>query len=117
MVRVPLGPTRMGCDSHTPLCALFPFQAALATPLASLARMHTVRWAAWRPSLEASSGSATVPLQGGVRPNPLHCLVYKVPPASMSSEEVSRSHFVSRTLLPVSVQRVRRFSDAGSCVA
>ncbi|KAM7100293.1 nephrocystin-4 isoform 2-T4 [Molossus nigricans] len=69
-----------GADGH----------AAPATPVASLAHMHTVRWAAWRPSLEAGSGRATVPLQGGVQPNPWRCLVYKVPPASMSSQEVKQ---------------------------
>ncbi|XP_045714719.1 nephrocystin-4 isoform X1 [Phyllostomus hastatus] len=64
--------------------------AASATSLASLACTHTVRWAVWRPGLEASSGSLTLPLQGGIQPSPLHCLVYKVPPASMSSEEVKQ---------------------------
>ncbi|XP_053516614.1 nephrocystin-4 isoform X1 [Artibeus jamaicensis] len=64
--------------------------AASVTSLASLACMHTVRWAVWTPSPEASSGSVTLPLQGGIRPNPLHCLVYKVPPASMSSDEVKQ---------------------------
>ncbi|KAF6110355.1 nephrocystin 4 [Phyllostomus discolor] len=64
--------------------------AASATSLASLACTHTVRWAVWRPGLEAGSGSLTLPLQGGIRPSPLHRLVYKVPPASMSSEEVKQ---------------------------
>ncbi|XP_032350936.1 LOW QUALITY PROTEIN: nephrocystin-4 [Camelus ferus] len=64
--------------------------AALATSLSNLACMHTVRWAVWSPALEASSGRAMLPLQGGVRPSPSHCLVYKVPPASMSSEEVKQ---------------------------
>uniref|UniRef100_G1PL72 Nephrocystin 4 n=1 Tax=Myotis lucifugus TaxID=59463 RepID=G1PL72_MYOLU len=62
--------------------------AAPASAAASLARMHTVRWAVWKPPPDAGSGSATLPLQGGIRPNPARCLVYKVPPASMSSEEV-----------------------------
>lgn len=75
--------------AHAP-CASFPLQAASATSLASLASTHTVRWAVWRPVPDAGSGSLSLPLQGGVRPNPLHRLVYKVPPASMSSEQVSR---------------------------
>ncbi|KAK2488492.1 hypothetical protein MC885_012586 [Smutsia gigantea] len=55
-----------------------------------MACMHTVRWAVWNPSLEASSGRVTLPLQGGTQPNPSRCLVYKVPPAGMSSEEVKQ---------------------------
>ncbi|XP_044625488.2 nephrocystin-4 isoform X5 [Equus asinus] len=64
--------------------------AASLTSLSSLACMHLVRWAIWNPVLEASSGRVTLPLQGGIQPNPSHCLVYKVPPASMSSEEVKQ---------------------------
>ncbi|KAM5268806.1 nephrocystin-4 isoform 4-T11 [Hipposideros larvatus] len=64
--------------------------AAPAPSSSSLACMHMVRWAVWNPSLEASSGKVMLPLQGGIRPNPSHCLVYKVPPASMSSEEVKQ---------------------------
>uniref|UniRef100_A0A8C4MUZ8 Nephrocystin 4 n=1 Tax=Equus asinus TaxID=9793 RepID=A0A8C4MUZ8_EQUAS len=64
--------------------------AASLTSLSSLACMHLVRWAIWNPLLEASSGRVTLPLQGGIQPNPSHCLVYKVPPASMSSEEVKQ---------------------------
>ncbi|XP_073089199.1 nephrocystin-4 isoform X5 [Manis javanica] len=64
--------------------------AALATSPSSVACMHTVRWAVWNPSLEASSGRVTLPLQGGTRPNPSRCLVYRVPPAGMSSEEVKQ---------------------------
>ncbi|TEA39328.1 hypothetical protein DBR06_SOUSAS2110085 [Sousa chinensis] len=64
--------------------------AAAVTSLSNLACMHMVRWAVWNPVLEASSGRVTLPLQGGIRPNPSHCLVYKVPPASMSSEEVKQ---------------------------
>ncbi|KAM8791790.1 nephrocystin-4 [Rhynchonycteris naso] len=63
---------------------------ASASALANLACMRTVRWAVWTPLLEADSGSVTLPLRGGTQPNPLHCLVYKVPPASMSSEEVKQ---------------------------
>nr|XP_055118344.1 nephrocystin-4 isoform X5 [Symphalangus syndactylus] len=62
-------------------------EAASVTSLSNLACMHMVRWAVWNPLLEADSGRVTLPLQGGVQPNPLHCLVYKVPSASMSSEE------------------------------
>nr|XP_030736266.1 nephrocystin-4 isoform X6 [Globicephala melas] len=64
--------------------------AAAVTSLSNLACMHMVRWAVWNPVLEASSGRVTLPLQGGIQPNPSHCLVYKVPPASMSSEEVKQ---------------------------
>ncbi|XP_058408725.1 nephrocystin-4 isoform X4 [Diceros bicornis minor] len=62
--------------------------AASVTSLSNLACMHMVRWAVWNPALEASSGKVMLPLQGGIQPNPSHCLVYKVPPATMSSEEV-----------------------------
>ncbi|XP_073653077.1 nephrocystin-4 isoform X13 [Tursiops truncatus] len=65
-------------------------EAAAVTSLSNLACMHMVRWAVWSPVLEASSGRVTLPLQGGIQPNPSHCLVYKVPPASMSSEEVKQ---------------------------
>lgn len=64
-------------------------QATSVTSLSSVACMHMVRWAVWNPLPEAGSGKVVLPLQGGIRPNPSHCLVYKVPPASMSSEEVS----------------------------
>ncbi|XP_019515908.1 PREDICTED: nephrocystin-4 [Hipposideros armiger] len=64
--------------------------AAPVPSSSSLACMHMVRWAVWNPSLEASSGKVMLPLQGGIRPNPSHCLVYKVPPASMSSKEVKQ---------------------------
>nr|XP_035920403.1 nephrocystin-4 isoform X3 [Halichoerus grypus] len=65
-------------------------KAASVTSLSSGACMHMVRWAVWNPLLEAGSGKVILPLQGGIRPNPSHCLVYKVPPASMSSEEVKQ---------------------------
>ncbi|XP_019602256.2 nephrocystin-4 isoform X1 [Rhinolophus sinicus] len=64
--------------------------AAPVPSSSSLACMHMVRWAVWSPPLEASSGKVVLPLQGGIRPNPSHCLVYKVPPASTSSEEVKQ---------------------------
>ncbi|XP_026966196.1 nephrocystin-4 isoform X9 [Sagmatias obliquidens] len=77
-----------------PLCRQPPridfSEAAAVTSLSNLACMHMVRWAVWSPVLEASSGRVTLPLQGGIQPNPSHCLVYKVPPASMSSEEVKQ---------------------------
>ncbi|GAB1289304.1 Nephrocystin-4 [Apodemus speciosus] len=64
--------------------------ASSSTSTPSLACMHMVRWAVWNPDLEAGPGKVTLPLQGGVRHNPSRCLVYKVPPASMSSEEVKQ---------------------------
>ncbi|XP_063516011.1 nephrocystin-4 isoform X4 [Pongo pygmaeus] len=64
--------------------------AASVTSLSNLACMHMVRWAVWNPLLEADSGRVTLPLQGGIQPNPSHCLVYKVPSASLSSEEVKQ---------------------------
>ncbi|XP_022370202.1 nephrocystin-4 isoform X2 [Enhydra lutris kenyoni] len=63
--------------------------AAVPSP-SGVACMHTIRWAVWNPVLEAGSGKVTLPLQGGIRPNPSHRLVYKVPPASRSSEEVKQ---------------------------
>ena len=82
-------PTHGGLVTTYDPYALFPFQAASLTSLSSLACMHMVRWAVWNPSLEASSGQVMLPLQGGIQSNPSHCLVYKVPPASISSEEVN----------------------------
>ncbi|XP_027296825.2 nephrocystin-4 isoform X4 [Cricetulus griseus] len=64
--------------------------AGSSTSLSSLAGMHMVRWAVWNPELEATSGRVTLPLQGGIQHNPSRCLVYKVPSASMSSEEVKQ---------------------------
>ncbi|XP_076421881.1 nephrocystin-4 isoform X1 [Peromyscus maniculatus bairdii] len=64
--------------------------AGSSTSLSNLACMHMVRWAVWNPELEAASGKVTLPLQGGIQHNPSHCLVYKVPSASMSSEEVKQ---------------------------
>ncbi|XP_032719138.1 nephrocystin-4 [Lontra canadensis] len=65
-------------------------KAAAIPSLSGVACMHTIRWAVWNPVLEADSGKVTLPLQGGIRPNPSHRLVYKVPPASRSSEEVKQ---------------------------
>ncbi|CAO2590169.1 Nphp4 [Lemmus lemmus] len=64
--------------------------AASSTSLSNLARMHMVRWAVWNPEPDVASGKVTLPLQGGIQHNPSHCLVYKVPSASMSSEEVKQ---------------------------
>nr|KAF6506895.1 nephrocystin 4 [Rousettus aegyptiacus] len=58
--------------------------------LSNLACMHVVRWAVWNPLPEAGSGTVALPLRGGPQPNPSHCLVYKAPPAGMSSEEVKQ---------------------------
>ncbi|XP_058530465.1 nephrocystin-4 isoform X2 [Ochotona princeps] len=62
---------------------------APAAALSNLACMYMIRWAVWSPP-EAGAGRVTLPLHGGVRPNASHCLVYKVPSASMSSEEVKQ---------------------------
>ncbi|XP_008046771.1 nephrocystin-4 [Carlito syrichta] len=64
--------------------------AASVPSLSKLACMHMLRWAVWNPLPEAGSGRVTLPLQGGIQPNPAHCLVYKVPSASMSSKEVKQ---------------------------
>lgn len=64
--------------------------AASGTSLSNLACMHVVRWAVWNPLPEAGSGTVVLPLRGGLQPNPSHRLVYKVPPAGMSSEEVKQ---------------------------
>ncbi|XP_058575297.1 nephrocystin-4 isoform X2 [Neofelis nebulosa] len=65
-------------------------KATSVTSLSSVACMHMVRWAVWNPLPEAGSGKVVLPLQGGIRPNPSHRLVYKVPPACMSSKEVEQ---------------------------
>ncbi|EDL14942.1 nephronophthisis 4 (juvenile) homolog (human), isoform CRA_c [Mus musculus] len=64
--------------------------ASSPTSISSVACMHMVRWAVWNPDLEVGPGKVTLPLQGGVQQNPSRCLVYKVPSASMSSEEVKQ---------------------------
>uniref|UniRef100_A0A8C0CDG9 Nephrocystin 4 n=1 Tax=Balaenoptera musculus TaxID=9771 RepID=A0A8C0CDG9_BALMU len=84
--------------------------AASVTSLSNLACMHMVRWAVWNPVLEASSGRVMLPLQGGIQPNPSHCLVYKVPPASMSSEELSLSQLAASPQSPAQ----RRSAEAPS---
>uniref|UniRef100_A0A8C9D382 Nephrocystin 4 n=1 Tax=Panthera leo TaxID=9689 RepID=A0A8C9D382_PANLE len=65
-------------------------KATSVTSLSSVACMHMVRWAVWNPLPEAGSGKVVLPLQGGIRPNPSHRLVYKVPPACMNSKEVEQ---------------------------
>ncbi|KAJ7306526.1 hypothetical protein JRQ81_009885 [Phrynocephalus forsythii] len=60
------------------------------TSLTTPAYMHSIRWAVWNPGLAAISSDVVLPLQGGARHNPHHVLVYKTPPATMSSEEVKQ---------------------------
>ncbi|XP_068935560.1 nephrocystin-4 [Petaurus breviceps papuanus] len=61
------------------------------TSLSNMAYMHVVRWAVWSPLTEGSSKKVvTLPLRGGAQLNPAHCLVYKIPSTSMSSEEVKQ---------------------------
>lgn len=59
-------------------------------PLRSPTYMHSIRWAVWNPMLETGSPDVILPLQGGALHNPSHVLVYKTPPATMSSEEVKQ---------------------------
>ncbi|KAK1340562.1 hypothetical protein QTO34_019132 [Cnephaeus nilssonii] len=62
---------------------------ALANVVDSTPGAHAhVRWAVWKPPPDGGSGSATLPLQGGIRPNPAHCLVYKLPWASRPCSRV-----------------------------
>nr|XP_020655673.1 nephrocystin-4 isoform X2 [Pogona vitticeps] len=60
------------------------------TSLTTPAYMHSVRWVVWNPGLVAGSVDVVLPLQGGAQHNPYHVLVYKTPPATMSSEEVKQ---------------------------
>ncbi|KAM6435564.1 nephrocystin-4 isoform 2-T11 [Liasis olivaceus] len=60
------------------------------TSLTTAAYMHSVRWALWHPVLDASPTDVVLPLRGGPQLNPHHVLVYKTPPATMSSEEVKQ---------------------------
>ncbi|XP_070615119.1 nephrocystin-4 isoform X2 [Erythrolamprus reginae] len=60
------------------------------TSLTAAAYMHSVRWALWQPVLDANSAEVVLPLRGGPQLNPHHVLVYKTPPATMSSEEVKQ---------------------------
>ncbi|XP_077167305.1 nephrocystin-4 isoform X1 [Paroedura picta] len=65
-------------------------KASSAASLTMPAYMHSIRWAVWNPALDVSSSRVILPLQGGAQHNPSHVLVYKTPPASMSSEEVKQ---------------------------
>ncbi|XP_015285301.1 PREDICTED: nephrocystin-4 [Gekko japonicus] len=65
-------------------------KASSATSLTTPSYMHSIRWAVWNPSPDVSSSKVILPLQGGAQHNPSHVLVYKTPPASMSSEEVKQ---------------------------
>ncbi|XP_058017326.1 nephrocystin-4 isoform X1 [Ahaetulla prasina] len=60
------------------------------TSLTAAAYMHSVRWALWQPVLDANSADVVLPLRGGPQLNPHHVLVYKTPPATMSSREVKQ---------------------------
>ncbi|XP_053308390.1 nephrocystin-4 [Spea bombifrons] len=52
--------------------------------------MHMIRWASFNPRLEPGSSEVTLSLQGGPQANPSNALVYKIPPTSMSSDEVQQ---------------------------
>uniref|UniRef100_A0A670IKP8 Nephrocystin 4 n=1 Tax=Podarcis muralis TaxID=64176 RepID=A0A670IKP8_PODMU len=78
------------------------------TSLTTPAYMHSIRWAVWNPSPDAASSNVVLPLQGGVQHNPSHVLVYKTPPATMSSEEVScdpQKHILGEVLAELVVWR------------
>ncbi|XP_063173782.1 nephrocystin-4 [Candoia aspera] len=60
------------------------------TSLTTAAYMHSVRWALWHPVLDAGTADVVLPLRGGAQLNPHHVLVYKTPPATMSSDEVKQ---------------------------
>uniref|UniRef100_A0A674KEW7 Nephrocystin 4 n=1 Tax=Terrapene triunguis TaxID=2587831 RepID=A0A674KEW7_9SAUR len=66
-------------------------KALSISSLTQAAYMHSIRWTVWNPLLDSSSTEVILPLQGGAQQNPSHVLVYKMPPTSMSSEEVKRS--------------------------
>ncbi|XP_056400464.1 nephrocystin-4 [Hyla sarda] len=61
-----------------------------ATMLSNASYMRMIRWASWNPLLNPGSSEVTLPLQGGPHPNPGNSLVYKIPPSSMSSDEVQQ---------------------------
>ncbi|XP_053136667.1 nephrocystin-4 isoform X2 [Hemicordylus capensis] len=60
------------------------------TSLTTPAYMHSIRWAIWNPLLDGSCSHVILPLNGGAQHNPSQVLVYKTPPATMSSEEVKQ---------------------------
>uniref|UniRef100_A0A674KDK2 Nephrocystin 4 n=1 Tax=Terrapene triunguis TaxID=2587831 RepID=A0A674KDK2_9SAUR len=65
-------------------------KALSISSLTQAAYMHSIRWTVWNPLLDSSSTEVILPLQGGAQQNPSHVLVYKMPPTSMSSEEVKQ---------------------------
>ncbi|KAM9299299.1 LOW QUALITY PROTEIN: nephrocystin-4 [Gastrophryne carolinensis] len=73
------------------------------TGMSNSSYMRMIRWTSWNPVFNAGSKEMTVPLQGGPLANPSNSLMYKTPPASMSSDEVQQVeggtlgfHFSSR---------------------
>ncbi|KAG8568686.1 hypothetical protein GDO81_014109 [Engystomops pustulosus] len=60
------------------------------TMLSNASYMRMIRWASCNPLLNPGSSEVTLPLQGGPHPNPFNNLVYKLPPNSMSSDEVQQ---------------------------
>ncbi|XP_050787719.1 nephrocystin-4 isoform X5 [Gopherus flavomarginatus] len=65
-------------------------KALSISSLTKAAYMHSIRWTVWNPLLDSCSMEVILPLQGGAQHNPSHVLVYKMPPTSMSSEEVKQ---------------------------
>uniref|UniRef100_A0A452HWX0 Uncharacterized protein n=1 Tax=Gopherus agassizii TaxID=38772 RepID=A0A452HWX0_9SAUR len=65
-------------------------KALSISSLTKTAYMHSIRWTVWNPLLDSCSMEVILPLQGGAQHNPSHVLVYKMPPTSMSSEEVKQ---------------------------
>ncbi|XP_063799507.1 nephrocystin-4 isoform X2 [Pseudophryne corroboree] len=61
-----------------------------ATALSNTAYMRMIRWASWNPLLSPGSTEVTLPLQGGPYANPCNNLAYKIPPTSMSSDQVQQ---------------------------
>uniref|UniRef100_A0A8C5QD86 Nephrocystin 4 n=1 Tax=Leptobrachium leishanense TaxID=445787 RepID=A0A8C5QD86_9ANUR len=61
-----------------------------ATCLSNTSYMHMIRWASWIPHLESSPSDVTLPLRGGPQASPSNHLVFKIPPTSMSSDEVQQ---------------------------
>ncbi|XP_074916470.1 nephrocystin-4 isoform X6 [Chelonoidis abingdonii] len=65
-------------------------KALSISSLTKAAYMHSIRWTVWNPLLDLCSTEVILPLQGGAQHNPSHVLVYKMPPTSVSSEEVKQ---------------------------